>query len=150
MNTARNYSQWKVPSQFYCLSYLLENEKEKYDCAIGTSLMLTLLFAYDGVILGAPQVNFWIYLALPHTVLALLVAGYIWKRGLLHSFPTAYILGFTVFLILAFLHQQTFLQNQRDWRGTPNNVILTRRYNGHGISRITESGSSDNRIGTSI
>ena len=122
---ARNYLRWKVPANF--ISPLnkqiltVENEKEKYDCTIGTSILLILVFAYDGIIMGLPRLNFWMYLVLPHTLLALLVAGYIWKRGILHSFPTAYILGFTAFLILVFLHQQNFLQNQRDWRG---NILI--------------------------
>jgi hypothetical protein len=81
-------------------------------------VLLTLLFAYDGVLMGLPHLNFWLYLALPHAFLALVVVGYVWKRGILHSFPTAYVLGFVAFLALAFVHQQTFLQNQLDWRGT--------------------------------
>jgi len=123
MSIAMNYSRWKVPTNFIsplintCTHICLENEKEQYDCAIGTSVLLTFLFAYDGIILGLPQLNFWIYLVLPHTILALVVAAYIWKRGIFHTFPTAYILGFVALLVLAFLHQQTFLQNQRDWRG---------------------------------
>jgi hypothetical protein len=79
---------------------------------------MTLLFAYDGVVMGSPHLSFWLYLALPHTVLGLGVAAYVWKRGIMHGFPIAYVLGFTVFLALAFVHQQNFLRNQTDWRGT--------------------------------
>lgn len=67
--------------------------------------------------MGLPHLNFWIYLALPHTLLGLGVTAYIWKRGIMHGFPIAYVLGFTVLLALAFMHQQNFLRNQNDWRG---------------------------------
>jgi hypothetical protein len=71
--------------------------------------------------MGLPHLNFWVYLVLPHSVLALGVTGYIWRRGLLHHFPTAYVVGFAAFLALAMVHHQTFLRNQRDWRGIFNN-----------------------------
>lgn len=67
--------------------------------------------------MGFPQLNFWKYLVLPHVLLALVVVGVIWKRGMLHTFPTAYILGFVALLALAMIHQQNYLRNQNDWRG---------------------------------
>jgi hypothetical protein len=96
---------------------IVGSEKEKYDCAIGTSLILTVLFAYDGVILGFPQLNFWMYLVLPHLILTLTAIGVIWKKGVLYSSPAAYLIGFLAILVLAMCHQQSFLQNQNDWRG---------------------------------
>jgi hypothetical protein len=81
-------------------------------------MLLTLLFAYDGMIMGMPPLNFWKYLVLPHVFLAVVVVGVIWKRGLLHKFPIAYVIGFAAFLTLAMVHQQNFLRNQNDWRGT--------------------------------
>ena len=101
---------------------IVGSEKEKYDCAIGTSVLLTLLFAYDGVIMGLPHLNFWLYLVLPHVVLAVAVVGLIWRRGTFHEFPTAYVMGFAVFLALAMMHQHYFLQNKNDWRGTVSAV----------------------------
>lgn len=111
------YTCRSLPPRFTILMVFVESEKENYDCAIGTSVLLTLLFAYDALLMGLPHLNFWLYLALPHTLLALCVAGYVYKRGIMHGFPIAYILGFTVFLALAFVHQQSFLRNQNDWRG---------------------------------
>lgn len=96
----------------------LGSEKEQYDCAIGTSVLLTVLFAYDGMIMGMPQLNFWKFLVLPHVFLAVIVVGVIWKRGVLHNFPVAYVIGFATFLALAMVHQQNFLRNQSDWRGS--------------------------------
>jgi hypothetical protein len=104
---------------------IVGSEKEKYDCAIGTSVLLTLLFAYDGVIMGLPHLNFWLYLVLPHVVLAAAVVGMIWRRGTFHEFPTAYVIGFTAFLALAMMHQQNFLQNKNDWRGKPHSFTVS-------------------------
>lgn len=104
---------------------IVGSEKEKYDCAIGTSVLLTLLFAYDGVIMGLPHLNFWLYLVLPHVVLAAAVVGMIWRRGTFHEFPTAYVIGFTAFLALAMMHQQNFLQNKNDLRGKPHSFTVS-------------------------
>jgi len=92
---------------------------------VATSILLTLLFAYDGVIMGLPHLSFWLYLALPHAMLGLGVAAYVWKRGIMHGFPLAYVLGFTIFLALAFVHQQNFLRNQTDWRGTYTHLKIS-------------------------
>jgi hypothetical protein len=89
--------------------------------------------------MGLPHLNFWFYLALPHAFLALVVVGYVWKRGILHSFPTAYVLGFVAFLALAFVHQQTFLRNQFDWRGIHLFTIKL-------ISRDVGGSLPDNRL----
>ena len=97
---------------------MLGSEKEKYDCAIGTSVLLTLLFAYDGVIMGMPHLNFWLYLVVPHVVLAAGVLAVVWRRGVFTDYPVGYVIGFTAFLALAMSHQQTFLHNKNDWRGT--------------------------------
>ena len=114
----RNYSHWKVSrASDHMLTFVLGSEKEQYRCAIGTSVLLTLLFAYDGVVMGMPQLNFWKYLVLPHIFLATIVVGVIWKRGILHKFPIAYVIGFAAFLAFAMVHQQNFLRNQNDWRG---------------------------------
>jgi hypothetical protein len=96
---------------------IVESEKEKYDCAIGTTVLLTLLFAYDGVIMGMPHLNFWLYLVLPHVVLAAGTLAIVWRRGIFNDFPMGYVIGFTAFLALAMMHQQTFLHNKNDWRG---------------------------------
>jgi hypothetical protein len=93
------------------------SEKERFECAIGTSVLLTLLFAYDGFILGLPQVDFWTCLVLPHALIALAIVGVVWKRGLLHEQPVTYAFGFMGILALAMVHQQNFLRNQREWRG---------------------------------
>jgi len=66
--------------------------------------------------MGFPHLNFWTFLVLPHVFLGTAVIGFIWRRGIMHSFPTAYILGFAGFLALAMVHQQNFLRNQSDWR----------------------------------
>ena len=84
-----------------------------------------MLFAYDGVIMGLPHLNFWLYLVLPHVVLAAVVVGLIWRRGTFHEFPTAYIIGFTAFLALAMMNQQNFLHDQRDWRGKTQSLRIS-------------------------
>jgi len=104
---------------------IVGSEKEKYDCAIGTSVLLTLFFAYDGVVMGLPHLNFWLYLVLPHVVLAAAVVSMIWNRGTFHEFPTAYVIGFTAFLGLAMMHQQNFLQNKNDCRGKPQSITIS-------------------------
>ena len=116
------------------------SEKEKYDCAIGTSMVLTLLFAYDGVIMGLPQLNFWLYLVLPHFLLALIVVGVTWKMGVFHAYPAAYILGFTALLAMAMIHQQNFLHNQNEWRGMK--VLLSQTLQSHGNYITIESDSN--------
>jgi hypothetical protein len=103
------------------------SEKEKYDLAIAVSILLIFLFAYDGVILGLPHLNFWTYLVGPHVLLAVIVAAIIWKRGLFHEFPAAYVIGFAAFLSLTMVHQQSFLRNQADWRGSPHDFKLNCR-----------------------
>lgn len=88
-------------------------------------MLLTLLFAYDGVIMGLPHLNFWMYLVLPHVVLAVGTLAVVWKRGVFNDYPVGYIIGFTTFLALAMGHQQTFLHNKNDWRGILPNLTIS-------------------------
>jgi hypothetical protein len=104
---------------------IVGSEKEKYECAIGTSVLLTLLFAYDGVIMGLPHLNFWKYLVLPHVVLAVATLAFVWKRGVFNDYPVGYIIGFTAILALAMNHQQSFLHSKNDWRGNPPNLTIS-------------------------
>lgn len=101
------------------------DEKEKYDCAIGVSILLIFLFGYDGIIMGFPHLNFWMYLVLPHMFLGTVVIGFVWRRGMMHSFPTAYVVGFAGFLALAMVHQQNFLRSQSDWRRMPSHKSMS-------------------------
>src|SRR5271169_4697440 len=75
--------------------------------------------------MGMPHLNFWLYLVLPHVVLAVGTLAFVWKRGVFNDYPVGYIIGFTAFLALAMSHQQTFLHSKNDWRGNlPNLTIL--------------------------
>lgn len=80
-------------------------------------MLLTLLFAYDGLIMGFPQANFWTYLVLPHVLLAATVVGATWRKGMLHKYPVAYVLGFAALLVLTMVHRQNFLFHHNDWKG---------------------------------
>ena len=108
---------WRFGAFVLRVLIFVESEHEKYMCAIATSIVLMLLFVYDGIMMGLPQLNFWMYLELPHFVLAGTVVGVSWRMGLFHAYPAAYILGFTALLAMAMIHQQNFLHNQNEWRG---------------------------------
>ena len=89
---------WRVSRPKKVWKVTVGSEKEKYECAIGTSVLLTLLFAYDGVVMGLPHLNFWMYLVLPHVVLAVATLAFVWKRGVFNDYPVGYIIGFTAIL----------------------------------------------------
>ena len=119
----KNCSRWRVNPPTHPLeddiysNCALESEKEQYNLAIGTSILLTFLFAYDGIVMGFPQLSFWTYLVLPHVLLATVVVGVIWRKGMFHRFPVAYVVGFAAFLALAMVHQHGFVRNHHDWKG---------------------------------
>jgi len=99
------------------IKLILGSEKEKFDLAVWISIILTLVFAYDGVFLGLPHVDFWLCLVLPHTLVGFGIAAVVWRKGFFHSMPTTYIIGFAGILVLATMHQQAFIRQQQDWRG---------------------------------
>ena len=86
-------------------------------------MLLTLLFAYDGLIMGFPHANFCTLLVLPHVLFAATVVGAFWRKGLLYQYPVAYVLGFAAFMVLTMVHQQNFLYRQNDWKGMSLNML---------------------------
>jgi hypothetical protein len=130
----------------FCPRHVLtvESEKEKYRCAVGTSILLGIVFAYDGFAMALPSLNFWVYLVLPHATVALCVAVYIWRHGLLQTSPTAYLFGFVMFLVLCMMHQHNFLQNQRDWAGSSSYAKINLRNHGILVRCYTAQGGSHN------